>query len=84
MIADAGTVEGRIEAGGADPSAEGEARFSHNFFDLLPGKPRTIGIDTDRSLEDVRSALRIRTLADTPREGVPSEEEPSVPNGLGV
>lgn len=68
----------------APPSAEGEARFSHNFFDLLPGKPRTIGIDTDRSLEDVRSALRIRTLADTPREGVPSEEEPSGVSGSGA
>ena len=68
-----------------DPaSSAGGVEFSHNFFDLLPGRPRTVRIDTDRSAEGVRSGLRLRTLADTPREGVPSEEEPSLIPSSGV
>mgnify|MGYP001822687390 FL=1 len=68
-----------------DPaSSTGGVEFSHNFFDLLPGQPLTVRIDTDRTMEGVRSGLRIRTLADTPQEGVPSEEEPSSIPGSGV
>ena len=46
--------------------------FSDNFFDLLPGRPRSVVISTDLPLEVVRSGLRIRTLAEVPREGLPS------------
>ncbi len=68
-----------------DPTSSASGvEFSHNFFDLLPGQPRTVRLDTDQSVEGVRSGLRIRTLADTPREGVPSEEEPTSIPGSGV
>jgi beta-mannosidase len=50
--------------------------FSENFFDLLPGRPRTVHLITELSLEEVRRSLRIRTLAEVPREGLPTEEEP--------
>ena len=45
------------------------ARFSDNFFDLLPGRPRTVRLDTDLTADEAETALRIRTLAEIPREG---------------
>lgn len=47
--------------------------FSDNFFDLLPGLPRTIRITTERTLEDIQRGLRIRTLAEVPKEGMAAE-----------
>ncbi|MBT8395913.1 MAG: glycoside hydrolase family 2 protein, partial [Gemmatimonadetes bacterium] len=46
-----------------------DGRFSENFFDLLPGRPRTTSIWTDKPLEQVRAELQVRTLADVPKEG---------------
>ena len=44
---------------------EGTGHFSDNFFDLLPGRERTVDlIVTDRHL-DVPSFLRVTTLFDT-------------------
>jgi hypothetical protein len=50
--------------------------FSDNFFDLLPGRPRTVSLDTALPFADVQRGLRIRTLAEVPREGLPSEIDP--------
>lgn len=52
--------------------------FSDNFFDLLPGRPKTVSLDTTLPLSEVQRGLRIRTLAEVPREGFPSEID-SVP-----
>jgi beta-mannosidase len=46
-------------------------RFSDNFFDLLPGRSRTVLVRTDKTLGEVRAELTIRTLAEVPREGQP-------------
>ena len=46
------------------------ARFSHNFFDLLPGKPRTIRVHTDLPAKEVEARLRLKTVAEVPREGL--------------
>jgi hypothetical protein len=53
---------------------EGEAHgfFEENFFNLLPGRPRTIRIFTELTPQEVESALRIRTLAEIPQEGIPA------------
>lgn len=57
------------EAGGTEVH-----HFSENFFDLLPGATRVVGIRSPLSLEDLRDRLRVRTLAEVPREGeVPRE-----------
>ena len=53
------------------------ARFSGNFFDLLPGRSRSVRIETDLSAEEVEAALKIRTLAEIPREGVGVEDRRS-------
>jgi len=45
------------------------ARFSDNYFDLLPGRPRTVLLATDLTADEAETALRIRTLAEIPREG---------------
>jgi beta-mannosidase len=49
------------------------ARFSNNFFDLLPGRPQTVFIQTRKALEEVRAGLMVRTLAEVPAEGTPVE-----------
>jgi beta-mannosidase len=49
------------------------ARFSHNFFDLLPGKPLTIRVGTELPARGVETRLRIKTLAEVPREGLEIE-----------
>ncbi len=49
-------------------------RFRENFFDLLPGRPRTVVVETILSPEELRSRLRIRTLAEVPREGLKVDE----------
>jgi len=46
-----------------------------NFFDLLPNRPFTLYLDTDLTLEELKTALTIKTLADVPREGVEVPEE---------
>jgi beta-mannosidase len=43
--------------------------FRDNFFDLLPGRPRTVHLATHLGPTEVKSRLRIRTLAEVPREG---------------
>ena len=52
----------------------GGAHLSDNFFDLLPGRPRTVRLETDLTADDVEAALRIRTLAEIPREGLGVED----------
>ena len=44
---------------------ECEARFSDNFFHLLPGMPSTIHIDCYRALPPLASALSVRSLFDS-------------------
>jgi beta-mannosidase len=46
-----------------------DARFSDNFFHLLPDKPVSITIATDKplSVTEIRKNLRIRSLIDTYR-----------------
>ena len=48
--------------------------FSDNFFDLLPGRPRTLSLQTDLTREAAERGLTIRTLAEVPREGSPVPE----------
>jgi beta-mannosidase len=50
--------------------------FSDNFFDLLPGRPKTVSLHTTLPLSEIQRGLRIRTLAEVPREGFPSEIDP--------
>ena len=47
-----------------------DARFSDNFFHLLPGKPNHITLQTDKPLTvaEVRKHLHIRSLIDTYRD----------------
>ncbi len=52
------------------------ATFSDNFIDLLPGRPRTVEIETGLTLEEVEAGLRVRTLAEVPREGVVPDGRP--------
>jgi len=44
-----------------------DARFSDNFFHLLPGKPVKIAVHTDKAVssEEISKRLRIRSLFDT-------------------
>ena len=39
--------------------------FSENYFDLLPGRARTVALRVDDRNIDIRASLQIRTLADT-------------------
>jgi len=69
-------------------AGEGEAAlvFSDNFFDLLPGRPRTVTLSGPVTLEAAREGLRIRTLAEVPREGLSSKEGVEAserPEGVG-
>jgi beta-mannosidase len=47
------------------------AKFSDNFFDLLPGQPKKVVLRTDKALDQIRSGLKVRTLAEVPKEGRP-------------
>ncbi|MGD2120840.1 MAG: glycoside hydrolase family 2 protein, partial [Gemmatimonadota bacterium] len=49
----------------------GDARFSDNFFDLLPGRPYRVFVQTGKALEEIGAELQIRTLAEVPTEGTP-------------
>ena len=49
------------------------ATFSDNFFDLLPGRSRTVEVRTELTAQEIEAALRIKTLADVPREGMEPE-----------
>ncbi|MGW8266839.1 MAG: glycoside hydrolase family 2 protein, partial [Longimicrobiales bacterium] len=64
------------EGGGGSVSGpeagDAPVTFSDNFFDLLPGRPRKVTVHTGLPLEVVQRGLRIRTLAEIPREGLPS------------
>jgi len=44
---------------------EAEGWFSDNYFDLLPGKSKTIIFETDMSIDNLQDKLLIRTLKDT-------------------
>jgi beta-mannosidase len=70
-----GTAE---EAGGL---RTGEADLSDNFFDLLPGRPRTLQVFTALALESLERRLRVRTLAEIPREGIPAPDGGTPPPG---
>lgn len=62
-----------VEPADTLPPEEEVHHFSHNFFDLLPGITRVVRLRSPLAMEDLRSRLRIRTLADVPRKGVPAE-----------
>ncbi len=51
-----------------------EGRFSDNFFDLVPGRTHRVSVQTEKSLEEIRAELIIRTLAEVPKDGTPVEE----------
>jgi beta-mannosidase len=72
------TLESDLLAKDVYLSREG-VHFPENFFDLLPGRPVTLQLATELSPDEVEEGLRIRTLAEVPREGV--EVERSQGNG---
>ncbi len=67
------TLSSQVLARDVALSLEGEGHFLENFFDLLPGRPRTLFLETSLTPDAVRKGLRIRTLADVPREGLEVE-----------
>ena len=66
------TLESDVLAKGVYLQAEG-ARFSRNFFDLLPGRPVTVTVTTDTPPESFEGGLFVRTLAEVPQEGLSVE-----------
>jgi beta-mannosidase len=54
-------------------SLEG-SRFSDNFFDLLPGRPHAVRLETELDAERAEAELEIRTLAEIPAGGLGAEE----------
>jgi len=42
-----------------------EARFSDNYFDLLPGEPVTITIKSEGTLDQIKQALKVTSLMDS-------------------
>ncbi|HEV2622790.1 MAG TPA: glycoside hydrolase family 2 protein [Frateuria sp.] len=48
-----------------------DAQVSDNAFDLLPGEPVSLHVRSDAALDALRSALRVRNLADAMRKGAP-------------
>lgn len=66
------TLESDVLAKDVALSLDGDpdARFGENFFDLLPGQPKTLTVETRWTPEEVSGRLRIRTLAEIPPEGV--------------
>lgn len=63
------TLESDVLAKDVYVSAEG-LHAAENFFDLLPGRPRTVFLRTELVPEEVGASLKIRTLAEVPREGM--------------
>jgi beta-mannosidase len=53
------------------------ATFSDNFFDLLPGRPRAVEIATEFTVAQIEVMLKIRTLAEVPREGMATYAGPT-------
>jgi beta-mannosidase len=49
------------------------ARFSDDWFDLLPGETRTVLVTPDRATPDLAGRLRVRTLAGVGAEGSPAQ-----------
>lgn len=41
-----------------------DARFSDNYFDLLPGEPVTISINSAASLDQIKQSLKVTSLMD--------------------
>jgi hypothetical protein len=76
------TLESDVLAKDVYLSLDG-GHFSDNFFDLLPGRPKTVSVETRLSPEDAEEALRIRTLAEVPREGVSVGGEVALPESGG-
>ncbi len=52
---------------------DGESSFSDNFFNLMPGTPRTVEIETKQALsaDELRERLLVRSLFDTYEEPAP-------------
>ncbi|KTF34483.1 glycoside hydrolase family 2 protein, partial [Xanthomonas translucens] len=42
-----------------------DATLSDNAFDLLPGEPLSVHVRSSATLEQLRSALKVRDLAET-------------------
>jgi len=63
-------------------SEDAEVVLSDNFFDLLPDRPRTVRLRTQIPRESLERLIRIRTLAEIPKEGVPAREPVDAPQGL--
>jgi beta-mannosidase len=51
-----------------------DVRVSDNAFDLLPGEPLTVRVQSEVALEQLRAALEVRDLAST-LSGAPAEPE---------
>jgi beta-mannosidase len=69
------TVQRSEEEGDPGSSSQGPPlSFSDNFFDLLPNQPTVVRIRGSVGFDDLQRGLRIRTLAEVPREGVPADE----------
>lgn len=45
-------------------SADDDAKFEDNYFDLLPGETRILHVDTKTSLDDFKKTLEVTSLAD--------------------
>jgi beta-mannosidase len=73
-------VQMSLKEDGGDQNREAilpgtRARFAENFFDLLPNRPRTIFLETDLLPGEVAELLKIKTLAEIPKEGTQVLEE---------
>jgi beta-mannosidase len=68
------TFQGSEEEQGPGSPQGPALSFSNNFFDLLPGRPKVVRIRGGPGFRELRQGLRIQTLAEVPREGVPTTE----------
>ena len=60
------TLRSEVFVRGLYLSVEGEMlHFSDNFFDLLPGEPRTVSVSTDLPRSEFEARLGTLSLADT-------------------
>ncbi len=71
------TLHSHVLAKGVYLATEPPAHFSRNFFDLLPGQDMTVRVESSLPLEELKAVLRIRTLAEVPREGLTPTAPPA-------
>lgn len=56
-----------------DPEPPLQPHFEDNYLDLLPGRPRSVRLFTDLTAQEAEEALRLKTLAEIPQEGIPAQ-----------